>query len=67
MSKNFKFNSIMGFCCILIGLFGSLFYNYVLNLTFESIIPICLGFSTGNFIITMALIEEFFEEKKKNV
>lgn len=68
LSRNMKVKLFFGFTCIFIGLFFSLFYQYVLNFdSLLSIIPICLGFSTGNFIIIMGIIEDVYGEKNDNL
>ena len=64
MSKRLKTSLFFGFICIFMGLSFSLIYQYVLRLCDESIIPICLGFSSGNFIIIMGIIREIFHSDK---
>ena len=58
-SKNMKTKMFFGFLCMFIGLSFSLIYQLVLNLdSLLCIIPVCLGFSIGNFIIILGIIEE---------
>ena len=66
LSRNMRTKMSFGFICLFVGLSFSLIYQYVFN--FDSllcIIPLCLGISTGNFIMIMGLIEEINLGEKK--
>jgi len=66
LSKNIKQKLFLGFLCIFIGLFFGLLYDFILYLdTIWGIGAITLGFSSGNFIIIMGIIEDIYGSKRK--
>ena len=63
-TKNIKQKLIIGFLCIFMGLGFSIFYQFIKIDSVYGLASIALGFSVGNFIILMGIIEDFYGEKK---
>lgn len=61
-SQEFKYNLFIGFVVLITGLSFALFYQYLLPDKIMSIVSVCLGFATGNFIILMGLIKELYRK-----
>ena len=63
-TKNIKQKLIIGFLCIFIGLGFGIFYQFIKLDSVYSLASTALGFSVGNFIILMGIVEDFYGEKK---
>ena len=64
-TKNMKQKLFFGFICIFAGLFFSIFYEIILHFDgVWGISAIALGFSTGDFIILMGIIEDFYGSER---